>query len=83
MLIIDTLNFSPISAFMGGILIGIGVILFFVSNGRLAGVSGIINNTLSKSEVKSSYLRNKVLSLVCGVHDKKWFFQVPKRWFQE
>ena len=65
MLIIDTLNFTPIPAFMGGILIGIGIILFFVSNGRLAGVSGIINNTLSKSENRSTNLLF-LLGLILG-----------------
>ena len=50
MIIIDTLNFTPISAFSGGILIGIAVILFFISTGRLAGVSGIVNNTLTNTK---------------------------------
>ena len=50
MITIDTLNFTPISAFSGGILIGIAVILFFISTGRLAGVSGIVNNTLTNTK---------------------------------
>ena len=49
MINIDIANFTPISAFFGGTLIGIAIILFFVSNGRLAGVSGIVNNTLTTS----------------------------------
>ena len=57
MISIDILNFTPFSAFLGGILIGIGVILFFVSNGRLAGVSGIVNNTLTIS-------RNRLVNLL-------------------
>ena len=50
MITIDTPNFTPISAFSGGILIGIAVILFFISTGRLAGVSGIVNNTLTNTK---------------------------------
>ena len=50
MITFDTLNFTPISAFSGGILIGIAVILFFISTGRLAGVSGIVNNTLTNNK---------------------------------
>ena len=46
---IDNINFTPMPAFIGGLLIGVAVILFFVSNGRLAGVSGIVNNMLTKS----------------------------------
>ena len=46
---IDNINFTPMPAFIGGLLIGVAVILFFISNGRLAGVSGIVNNMLTKS----------------------------------
>ena len=42
----NIINFTPHSAFVGGIIIGLAVILFFVGNGRLAGVSGIVNNAL-------------------------------------
>ena len=47
MIIFDTTNFTPISSFIGGLFIGVAVIIFFISNGRLAGVSGIIFNTLT------------------------------------
>ena len=47
MIRIDTMNFTPYSSFSGGLLIGIAVILFFVSTGRLAGISSIVNNTLT------------------------------------
>ena len=49
MITIDTINFTPLSAFSGGILIGIAVIFFFISTGRLAGISGIVNNTLTNT----------------------------------
>jgi len=42
----NIINFTPLSALVGGIIIGLAVILFFVGNGRLAGVSGIVNDTL-------------------------------------
>ena len=50
MITIDTINFTPFSAFSGGLLIGIAVILFFISTGRFAGVSGIVNNTLTNTQ---------------------------------
>ena len=40
----NIINFTPIPAFLGGILIGIAVIIFLVGNGRLAGISGIVDN---------------------------------------
>ena len=57
MINIDTVNFTPIPAFIGGLLIGVAVIIFFVSNGRLAGVSGIVNNALTKSD-------NRIINLL-------------------
>jgi len=46
----NVINFTPLSAFVGGIIIGLAVILFFVGNGRLAGVSGIVNDTLVSNQ---------------------------------
>ena len=40
----NIVNFTPFPAFVGGVIIGFAVILFFVGNGRLAGVSGIASN---------------------------------------
>ena len=40
----NIINFTPIPAFAGGILIGLAVIIFLVGNGRLAGISGIVDN---------------------------------------
>ena len=50
MISIDIVNFTPIPSFIGGLLIGMAVILFFISNGRLAGVSGIVHNSLTTSQ---------------------------------
>ena len=43
----NMLNFTPITAFTGGMIIGLAVILFFVLNGRLIGISGIASNFLT------------------------------------
>ena len=59
------INFTPISAFVGGVIIGLAVILFFVGNGRLAGVSGIVNNALvSKQNRTDNFLF--IIGLVLG-----------------
>ena len=61
----NIINFTPQSAFVGGIIIGLAVILFFVGNGRLAGVSGIINNVLvSKQNRSDNFLF--IVGLVLG-----------------
>ena len=43
----NIVNFTPFSAFVGGTIIGFAVVLFFIGNGRLAGVSGIASNFLA------------------------------------
>ena len=61
----NVINFTPQSAFLGGIIIGLAVILFFVGNGRLAGVSGIVNNALvSKQNRTDNFLF--IVGLVLG-----------------
>ena len=46
----NIVNFTPVSALTGGMLIGFSVFLFFILNGRMTGVSGIASNFLiSKS----------------------------------
>ena len=43
----NIVNFTPFSAFVGGAIIGFAVVLFFIGNGRLAGVSGIASDFLT------------------------------------
>ena len=43
----NIVNFTPVPAFLGGTLIGLAVVLFFVFNGRLIGISGIVSNFLT------------------------------------
>ena len=47
----NIVNFTPFAAFIGGAIIGLAVVLFFIGNGRLAGVSGIASNFLT-SKIK-------------------------------
>ena len=61
----NIVNFTPQSAFVGGIIIGLAVIIFFIGNGRLAGVSGIVNATLvSKKNRTDNFLF--IVGLVLG-----------------
>jgi len=53
---IDFVNFTPIPALIGGIIIGLAVVLFFYATGRLAGVSGIANNALTKKDNRATNL---------------------------
>jgi uncharacterized membrane protein YedE/YeeE len=42
------INFTPAAAFLGGLIIGLSVIIFFILNGRMIGISGIASNFLNE-----------------------------------
>ena len=44
----NIINFTPVSAFTRGVIIGLAVVVFFLLNGRLVGISGIASNALTE-----------------------------------
>ncbi|MDC0854758.1 YeeE/YedE thiosulfate transporter family protein [Candidatus Pelagibacter sp.] len=42
----NIVNFTPVTATLGGMIIGLAVVIFFLFNGRLVGISGIAANAL-------------------------------------
>ena len=44
----NIINFTPVAATIGGMIIGLAVVVFFLFNGRLIGISGIAANVLSE-----------------------------------
>ena len=46
----NIVNFTPVTASLGGILIGLAVVVFFLFNGRLVGISGIAANALTNKD---------------------------------
>ena len=68
---IDVSNFTPLPSFLGGLLIGIGVIIFFISTGRLAGVSGIAFNVISNNNRFTNILF--LIGLIIGPIVYKFF----------
>ena len=46
----NIVNFTPITALTGGLLIGLAVAFFFILNGRMIGVSGMASNFLISKE---------------------------------
>jgi uncharacterized membrane protein YedE/YeeE len=48
----NIVNFTPITAFTGGLIIGLAVVIFFLLNGRLIGISGIASNALTSKDNK-------------------------------
>ena len=53
----NIVNFTPVSALIGGLLIGLSVALFFILNGRMIGISGMASNFLvSKNNRVDNFL---------------------------
>jgi len=48
----NIVNFTPLSALTGGLLIGLSVALFFILNGRMIGISGIASSLLTSNDKK-------------------------------
>jgi len=58
-------NFTPLSALIGGLIIGSSVVLFFYTTGRIAGISGIFAKVITtKTNRSSNYLF--LLGLIVG-----------------
>ena len=52
----NIVNFTPLTSLTGGLLIGLSIILFFILNGRMIGVSGIASNFLISKKNRSENL---------------------------
>lgn len=61
-------NFTPVSALIGGGLIGLASGLYLLLNGRIAGISGIVGGLLSPSKDGSAMIERIafVLGLIIG-----------------
>jgi uncharacterized membrane protein YedE/YeeE len=66
-------NFTPISALLGGALIGLSASLLLLLNGRMAGISGIMTGLLN-SPLKAKIWRSLfLLGLIIGAASFQFF----------
>ena len=61
----NIVNFTPITATLGGMIVGLAVVIFFLFNGRLVGISGIAANALTEKDNKFDNLLF-LLGLIIG-----------------
>ena len=61
----NIVNFTPTTATLGGMIIGLAVVIFFLFNGRLVGISGIASNALTQKDNKFDNLLF-LLGLILG-----------------
>ncbi len=59
-------NFTPISALIGGALIGLSAALLLWFNGRIAGISGILNGLLFRQPGDTSWRLLFLIGLISG-----------------
>ena len=80
-------NFTPISSLSGGLLIGLAAALFWLANGRIAGISGIVGNLPSAQHQAISPGASPFLpGLIAGATgakphwpDRRSFDSMPRR----
>ncbi len=61
-----SIEFTPISALTGGALLGLAAVLLLKLNGRIAGISGIVNAALSSKQDDRLWRILFVIGLVLG-----------------
>ena len=59
-------NFTPLPALLGGILIGLSVVLLLLTNGRIAGISGVVGGLLSLKISDAGWRLAFILGLVAA-----------------
>lgn len=59
-------NFTPVSALVGGALIGGAASLLLLLNGRIAGVSGIVGNLVQSATGENTWRIAFVVGLIAG-----------------
>ncbi|MCZ6717238.1 MAG: YeeE/YedE family protein [Gammaproteobacteria bacterium] len=67
-------GFTPLSATLGGVLIGLSASLLLWTNGRIAGISGIVAGAVVPSAVDKAWRGLFLLGLLTGTAG--WFFLV-------
>jgi len=65
-------NFTPISALLGGALIGVSVSLLLLLNGRMAGISGIMNGLFSSPKKEELWRGLFLIGLIIGAVLFQW-----------
>jgi uncharacterized membrane protein YedE/YeeE len=58
--------FDPLSALLGGVLIGVASVLLMVLNGRIAGISGIVGGLLAPGTVDKGWRIAFVVGLIAA-----------------
>jgi len=70
-------EFTPLSSFFGGALIGLAALIMMAAHGRIAGVSGILTRWLTSADKSSSTNTAFLVGLVLGLPVTSAFSGAP------
>ncbi|WP_242674416.1 YeeE/YedE family protein [Marinobacter halodurans] len=65
-MMIDWAHFTPVSALVGGLIIGLAAVLLILINGRIAGISGILGGLLTPSRGESAWRAAFLLGMIAA-----------------
>lgn len=68
-MVIDSAAFTPVSAALGGLMVGIAVAVLLLFNGRIAGISGIFANMFTKQ-------RGWRIAFIAGLAGAPWIYML-------
>lgn len=68
-MVVDSAAFTPVSAALGGLMIGIAVAVLLLFNGRIAGISGIFANMFTK---QSGWR----IAFIAGLAGAPWIYRL-------
>ena len=78
-------NFTPVSALLGGMLIGFAALLLLWWQGRIAGISGILSGVLTPVHHEWLWRVCFVLGLIVGGEigfSLLWIIHIQQRWIK-
>lgn len=67
-------EFTPLSSLIGGMLIGLSAVLLLITNGRIAGISGIISRLLPPSIHKPDFSQGLLFLTGLILSIPLWYF---------
>lgn len=75
---IDWGNFTPMSAAIGGVLIGLAAAVLLVFNGRIAGISGILGGLLKPTKGDTAWKAAFIIGLMIAPILFVWLAYTPE-----
>lgn len=76
-LIIDWSSFTPVSALLGGVIIGLATAVLLVITGRIAGISGIVGGLFRLSQGDMSWRIAFIVGLLLSPWVYRWIAVLP------